>query len=199
MGFQFVPSLTLQWLTAELFLFFNVIMMLICSALAIFKKFTVFACSGLLFVVISQSIGYGLVFDLVFAFRNLSICGGLMILLAEGMNSGAKKTIFAGLPQISENDQTQYLSLAGRVLLVLLFITFAFSGSFSITRVIVSLLSFVSCVMVVIGFKTKFSAMILIAVLSIGNLLLNNWWSLHHNEMKRDFMLFEFFRTFCCI
>jgi hypothetical protein len=116
--------------------------------MAIFKKQTVFACSGLLLVVVSQSIGYGLVFDLTFAFRNLSICGGLIILLAEGLNKGSKKTIFAGIPSMSEEEKGKWLSLAGRVLLVLLFVTFAFSGTFSIVRVVVSLFSFISCVMV---------------------------------------------------
>jgi uncharacterized membrane protein YphA (DoxX/SURF4 family) len=109
-----------------------------------------------------------IVSDAAFAFRNLSICGGLIILLAEGISAKRQKIVFAGLPQISENDRGKYLSLAGRVLLVLLFITFAFSGTFSITRVIVSLLSFISCVMVVVGFKTKFSAMFALISYKVG-------------------------------
>lgn len=97
--------------------------------MAIFKLKTLVGCIMLLAVVISQSIGYGLVLDPTFFLRNLSICGGLLILLAgstrlplimvrficacvDSLEAGKSRTIFAGLPEISETDKTQYLTLA---------------------------------------------------------------------------------------
>ena len=70
-----------------------------------------------------------------------------------------------------------YVQLAGRVLLIFLFVGFIFAGEWSIGRVIVSLLGFVACVMVVVGFKAKFSAVMLVLILSIFNILVNNFWT----------------------
>jgi uncharacterized membrane protein YphA (DoxX/SURF4 family) len=35
----------------------------------------------------------------------------------------------------------------------------------------------------------------LLALLSISNILLNNWWSLHANHPQRDFVKYDFFQT----
>ena len=88
-----------------------------------------------------------------------------------------KKFAPAGLPQIDEKDRKMYFQLAGRVLLIFLFIGFVFAGDWSIWRVLVSLFGFVACVMVVVGFKAKWSAVILVMILSIFNLLVNNFWT----------------------
>ena len=88
-----------------------------------------------------------------------------------------KKFAPAGLPQIDEKDRKMYFQFAGRVLLIFLFIGFVFAGDWGWGRVIVSILGFVACVMVVVGFKAKFSAVMLVVILSIFNLLVNNFWT----------------------
>lgn len=126
-------------------------------------------------VVVTQALGYGLIFDLNFFLRNLSVIGGLVMVLSD---SWVRKTqVFAGLPQIDEKDRKMYFQLAGRVLLIFLFIGFVFSGEWSLWRVIVSSLGGISCVMVVVGFKAKYSATLLVVILSIFNLLVNNFWT----------------------
>ena len=82
------------WLTAEIFLLLNVVAMVVASSAAILKKQTLAAVIALVVVVISQAIGYGLLFDPTFFLRNLSIIGGLLILLADALKK--KHTIFAG-------------------------------------------------------------------------------------------------------
>jgi uncharacterized membrane protein YphA (DoxX/SURF4 family) len=47
----------------------------------------------------------------------------------------------------------------------------------------VSLLGFVACVMVVVGFKAKLSAIILVLLLSIFNVLVNNFWTVRHPRL----------------
>ncbi len=126
------------------------------------------------------------------------------MLLADAY-SGQKKKIFAGLPTVNERDKSTYLQLFGRILLVFLFLTFVFSGEFSILRLIVSVVGLIGCVMVVIGFKAKYTAWILITILCVSNVVLNNWWSLHHGHPKRfplrnllicrDFLKYDFFQT----
>lgn len=70
-----------------------------------------------------------------------------------------------------------YFQLAGRVLLIFLFVGFVFSGSWSAGRIIVSLIGAIASIMVVVGFKAKFSATLLVVILSIFNVLVNNFWT----------------------
>jgi uncharacterized membrane protein YphA (DoxX/SURF4 family) len=159
----------------HIFLIVNVIAMLVCSTLVIIRKHSEYAVCGLMGVVAAQAFGYGLIFDLNFFLRNLSVVGGLLMVLSD---SWVRKTkAFAGLPQLEEKDRKMYFQLAGRVLLIFLFIGFVFSGQWSVWRVIVSLFGFVACVMVVVGFKAKFSATLLVVILSVFNVLVNNFWT----------------------
>jgi uncharacterized membrane protein YphA (DoxX/SURF4 family) len=167
-----------------MFLFVNVVVMIVGSLLAIAKKKSEIAVAGLGGVMISQWIGYGLLLDGNFFLRNLSVAGGLLMLLADSYASQRKK-LFAGLPSLNERDKSTYLQLFGRILLVFLFLTFVFSGEFSILRMVVSIIGLIGCVMVVVGFKAKYTAWMLVMILSISNVLLNNWWSLHHAHPRR--------------
>lgn len=184
---------------SQLFLAANVIAMTICSVLAIMRRHTETACAVLAGVIITQSIGYGLLFDLAFFLRNLSVAGGLVMLIAESQSSRNKQNLFPGLLRVSETDKSAYLVLLGRVLLVGLFLSFIFAGEWSFFRVIVALVSFVGCVMIVVGFKAKWTAWFLVTFLSISNVMLNNWWSLHHLHPNKDFLKYDFFQTLSVI
>jgi len=153
--------------------------MLVSSTLIIIRKHSNYAVAGLFGVVITQALGYGLIFDLNFFLRNLSVMGGLLMVLSDSWVRN--RFAPAGLPQIDEKDRKMYFQLAGRVLLIFLFIGFVFAGEWSIWRVLVASIGAVACVMVVVGFKAKWSAVILVTILSIFNLLVNNFWtvSLH--------------------
>ncbi|KAL1879929.1 hypothetical protein VTK73DRAFT_6625 [Phialemonium thermophilum] len=176
----------------HLFLIANVIAMVTCSTLVIVRKHSEYAVGGLIGVVITQALGYGLIFDLNFFLRNLSVMGGLLMVLSD---SWVRKTkAFAGLPQLEEKDRKMYFQLAGRVLLIFLFVGFVFSGQWSLWRVAVSLLGFVACIMVVVGFKAKFSATLLVVILSVFNVLVNNFWTLHEHHPHKDFAKYDFFQ-----
>lgn len=133
---------------------------------------------GLLGVVVTQALGYGLIFDLNFFLRNLSVVGGLLMVLSDSWVR--KKFAPAGLPQIDEKDRKMYFQLAGRVLLIFLFVGFVFAGDWGFWRVLVILIGAVACVMVVVGFKAKWSAVMLVVILSIFNLFVNNFWTVRH-------------------
>ena len=77
--------------------------MLVGSGAVITKKHSEYAVGGLLAVVVIQAFGYGLIFDLNFFLRNLSVIGGLLMVLTDSMYT--RKKIFAGLPCISETDR----------------------------------------------------------------------------------------------
>lgn len=195
----------------HLFLLSNVLAMVICSGLIVARKFAPAAVGGLIGVVITQALGYGLIFDLNFFLRNLSVMGGLLMVLSDSWVR--KKFAPAGLPQIDEKDRKMYFQLAGRVLLIFLFVGFVWSGDWGFWRVLVSILGLVACVMVVVGFKAKFSAIMLVVILSTSlcrcdtlieetnivelglfNVFVNSWWALHANHPHRDFAKYDFFQ-----
>lgn len=176
----------------HIFLLTNVIAMTICSILVIIRKHSEYAISGLLGVVVTQALGYGLIFDLNFFLRNLSVMGGLLMVLSDSWVR--KRFAPAGLPSIDEKDRKMYFQFAGRVLLIFLFVGFVFAGEWSFWRVLVSLLGLVACVMVVVGFKAKWSAVMLVVLLSIFNVLVNNFWTLHPHHPHKDFAKYDFFQ-----
>ncbi|EFE29455.1 uncharacterized protein ARB_03662 [Trichophyton benhamiae CBS 112371] len=180
------------WGITHLFLIVNVVVMLSCSVLVIARKHSEYAVAGLLGVVVAQALGYGLLIDITFIVRNLSVIGGLLMVLSDSWVR--KKFMPAGLPQLEEKDRKMYVQFAGRVLLIFLFIGFVFSGEWSLWRIIVSCIGLVASVMVVVGFKAKWSAVILVVVLSVFNVLVNNFWTLHPHHPHKDFAKYDFFQ-----
>ena len=89
----------------------------------------------------------------------------------------------------------RYFQLIGRVLLIFLFLGFAFNGKLTLARIVVSVLGLAACVMVALGFKAKASGSFLVVLLSVFNLFVNNWWSLHGSHPQRDFLKYDFFQT----
>ena len=172
------------------------------SYMVIARKHSEIGVGALLGVVVSQALGYGLVFDVNFffrwgnlfeastnEFRNLSVIGGLLMVLSDSLHR--RKIAFAGLPELSDpsSQNRTYFQLAGRVLLIFLFLGFIFKGdSWSAIRIAVSTFGLLACVMVAVGFKAKYSAMFLVALLSIFNVLLNNFWSVSSSHPHRDFL-----------
>lgn len=131
----------------------------------------------------------------MFFLRNLSVTGGLLLCMSESiLRKKTKRTVFASLPQLSESERHKYFQLAGRILLVLLFVGFVFNGEWNLLRMVVSLIGLAACAMVVVGFRAKWSATFLVSLLCIINMLVNNWWSVHHSNYKRDFLRYDFFQ-----
>ncbi|CAJ0752930.1 19969_t:CDS:2, partial [Entrophospora sp. SA101] len=118
------------------------------SFLIIKRKYLEYAVLSLFLVILSQSIGYGLFFELNFFLRSLSVTGGLLMVLSDAFSK--RKSVFADLPQLSERD---------------------------------------------LGFKAKWSATFLVLFLSVFNVLINNFWSVHHADPQRDFLKYDFFQT----
>jgi len=176
-----------------MFLLINIVTMLVGSVEVIRKHYTEYAIGGLFSVVVLQGFGYGLIFDLNFFLRNLSVVGGLLMVLSDSLSS--KKNLFAGLPSLSETDRRKYFQLAGRVLLIFLFIGFILQGTWSFARVLVSIVGLGACIMVAVGFKAKWSASFLVLLLSVFNVFINNWWSVHSAHPQRDFLKYDFFQT----
>jgi uncharacterized membrane protein YphA (DoxX/SURF4 family) len=130
--------------------------------------------------------------------RNFSLIGGILLLLAESWTSGGKRgrgVLFPGLPNITEMEKSTYVSLFGRILLILLFAALGLQGTFkTFLKTIFAIIAGVSCVMVAVGFKARYSAMFLVAILSVANIVVNPWWSHSADSAERDFLRYDFFQ-----
>ena len=112
--------------------------MLGCSGMVMAKRYPEISVVGLLCVVIGQGLGYGLIFDLNFFLRNLSVIGGLLMVFSDALSK--RKSIFAGIPNMSEDDRKGYFQLAGRVLLIFLFLGFVLNVSPAHSSVLIVLI-----------------------------------------------------------
>lgn len=100
------------WGISHIFLITNVVVMLAASGAVIARKYPEISVGALLGVVVVQGFGYGLIFDLNFFLRNLSVIGGLLMVLSDSLSK--KKNLFAGLPNISETDKRIYFQVRRR-------------------------------------------------------------------------------------
>ena len=204
---------------AHLFLVFCVGAMVSGSVLALSRKKMNLACGLLGSVVIIQSLGYGILFYFSFMMRNLSLIGGVLLLLSESIEHKRRTTghgdgsiLFRGLPILTDSDseKSTYISLIGRVLLIFLFGSLMYSsnpteesgsaGLLAITlRGLYFVLGSVACLMVAVGFKARYSAMLLVAILCVVNMFINQWWKHGQGSPERDFLRYDFFQTLSII
>lgn len=184
-------------LLAHIFLIYCVTMMVGGSLMGLARFRTPIACGMLASVVVVQTLGYGLLRHASFMLRNFSLIGGILLLLAESMSSGdrrARGVLFAGLPNITETEKGTYVSLFGRILLILLFAALGLQGKFTPLSIVFATIAGISCVMVAVGFKARYSAMFLVAILSVANIVINPWWMHSSESAERDFLRYDFFQ-----
>lgn len=141
-----------------------------------------------------QTIAYSILWDMQFLFRNLALCGALLLVLAESRVEG--RSLFPGVPSLGENKPKEYLQLTGRILLVFMFITLLRFDT-SPMQIIQNIVGSVLMVLVTIGYKTKLSALVLVLWLNILNFYFNAWWNIPAYKPMRDFLKYDFFQVGC--
>ena len=166
------------------------------STLLVLRKQPMVATGALIGIVFFQGLAYGLVFDTQFILRNLSVVGGLILAFSDSMVSDKRSLTMPGIPMLNNGqDNKKYFLLTGRLLLVLLFLGFVFSGEWSFTRLLIILIGFVSCGSIIVGYKTKFAAFVLTILLFTYNMFVNTFWNYRSHDPNRDFLKYEFFQT----
>lgn len=177
-----------------LYLAMNILIMIISSTLVVANKFLVYAVGSLTFVVISQAIIYGLAFNLNFFFRNLSVIGGLLMVLSAAFVRDRRTLSLPGLPLVDDKNRAKYFQLAGRILLILLYLAYVIAEQRTILRILSSIFGLAACVLVVIGYKARLSAAVLVFMLLWRNLTSNQYWRYDPNNPVRDFLRYEHFQ-----
>ncbi|GMM55122.1 Erv29 protein [Maudiozyma humilis] len=175
-----------------LFLLSVTVVMLCGSVLLILRKQTNYATGALCACIVIQGLVYGLFTGSSFILRNFSVIGGLLIAFSDSIVKN--KTTFGMLPELQDKSQRAkgYLLLAGRILIVLMFVGFAFSKAW-----VTVVLTLAGTVCFAIGYKTKTASLLLGTILVVYNLSLNNYW--FHQDSKRDFLRYEFYQNLSII
>lgn len=183
-----------KWVTV-LFLASNIVLMLVASTLLVLRKLLTFSTVTLCLVVLLQGIFYGLIFDSQFLLRNLSVAGGLVLAYSDSLVRDKRRLSMPGLPMLNNQDNKKYFLLAGRLMLIFLFLGFVFSANWSFVRVIIILIGLVACTSIVVGYKTKVAAAVLTLLLFSYNVVVNQFWKYLAFNANRDFLKYEFFQT----
>lgn len=181
------------------YLALNIFFMMVASSFVVAHKQLIYAVGSLTFVVISQAFVYGLVLNLQFFFRNMSVIGGLLMVLSDAFVRDRRALSLPGLPLAHDKSRAKYFQLAGRVLLILLYFAYVFTWKGSVISIIVSLLGFGTCVLVAIGYKARLSASILVVMLFIKNFTSNPYWKYDAHNPVRDFLRYEHFQILSII
>jgi len=110
-----------------------------------------------------QAGAYSLFLSLQFVLRVLSVCGGLMLVLADSLFAKKNKRYFADLPQLDQETKAKYLQLFGRILLVSLCMSIMVGGGSDIAdlsplQIALVAVGTIMCIMVVLGFKAKITS-----------------------------------------
>lgn len=180
----------------SLFVLINLFGQLGGCVLVLLQKKVPLAVGTLFFIVLLQTIAYGILLDFQFLMRNLALCGALLLVLADSQQEA--RSVFAGIPSIGDNKPKNYMQLAGRSLLAFMYITLL---RFEVTflQIAQDLLGAILMVLVTIGYKTKLSALILTLVLLFLNCYYNCFWVIPADKPMRDFLKYDFFQTLSVI
>jgi len=179
-----------------LFVITNLFCQLVPCFLILTRKHVNIACYVLFATIALQTLAYKILWDGRFLLRNLSLAGGLMLLLVE--NKPDAKSCFAGLPTLGDNKPKNYMQFIGRILLIVMFLTLL-RPDFSFLHLLTNFIGTALILLVAIGYKTKLSAFTLVCLLSLINVLSNPFWTIDSDKPLHDFLKYDFFQTLSVI
>ena len=159
---------------ATSFLIFNLVGQL-GSVTMILTRFCVrSACLIVFCSVILQAIAYKELLKLPLLFRNVSLLGSLLLVVAETLVE--EKSQYAGLPSLGQNKTKKYLLLAGRILMLCMF-EMVLRVDMSTNQIIQNIAGSLLMVLFTVGYKTRLSALLMIIWLTSLNISFNAWWN----------------------
>lgn len=62
-------------------------------------------------------------------------------------------------------------------------------------RVLIIIVGIASCASIIVGYKTKFAAAVMLSLLFVYNVVTNQFWSYGARDARRDFLRYEFSRS----
>eukprot|EP00036_Acanthoecidae_sp_10tr_P010635 CAMPEP_0182916170 /NCGR_PEP_ID=MMETSP0105_2-20130417/779_1 /TAXON_ID=81532 ORGANISM="Acanthoeca-like sp., Strain 10tr" /NCGR_SAMPLE_ID=MMETSP0105_2 /ASSEMBLY_ACC=CAM_ASM_000205 /LENGTH=308 /DNA_ID=CAMNT_0025053099 /DNA_START=54 /DNA_END=980 /DNA_ORIENTATION=+ len=150
----------------------------------------------LVVVVLAQSVAYHVLWNVEFFFRNLAVIGALCLVGAEAVEPEPTKGGLLDRDVSLDEEEAEVadvLRLSGRLLLVLMFVTLTKFDN--VTRIITELIGMLLLALLVIGFKTRLSAVTLFVLLMVENLTLNDFFMHDSTDPMHDLKKFNFFQA----
>merc|ERR1711904_203934 len=155
---------------------------------------------ALLAFLLLQPVMYGQHTDMDFMCRTLTLVGGLALLWQHDMQKrDAQVDLFSGLGGAGvQGQQTlELVQLVGRTLITLIFFYQMFENLAKAHAGLMhwfgAIVTCAICAGVLLGFKAKSSAMLLLLLLGVGNMIMHPFWSVKPHMY--DFTKFYFFQT----
>jgi len=178
---------------ASLFVLVNLVGQLGAVSMVVNRFQTNIACGILIFIVLLQTLAFGILSDPLFLVRNLALCGGVILVAVEAWVE--EKSTFAGVPSAGEDKSLkQYLQLAGRVLLAFMFLTLMRFEAEPL-QIAYTLITTTLMGLITVGYKTKLSACVLVLLLVFHNISHNCFWTIARRRPLHDFLKYDFFQT----
>lgn len=184
------------WILTELFFILNVLFMVGGSVLVLSKKHLLYGAGFLIASIVSQCLVYGL-FNLQFFSRNISLVGGLMLVVSDVFVRERRR--MPGLPEVDLKDNSQKFILAGRLLIIVLFVTHLLRTQWTFYTALLNIPSTAACALLIVGYKARISASILAALLLIQNVTVNAFWTYPAYNPARDVKRYEHFQVLSVI
>jgi len=182
---------------ALLFVVINFFGQLAGCGMVLSRKKVDIACGLLFGIIIMQTLAYQVFTDVKFFLRSMALTGGLLLLLAESREEA--KSLFAGVPTLDTHSKPKsYMQLAGRVLLLLMYLTLL-KFDMSFFHIVFNLIGTILIMLVTVGYKTRLSALVMVSFLMIINVYENAFWSVPEWKAMRDFLKYDFFQTLSVI
>ena len=117
-----------------------------------------------------------------------SICG-------NPMSTNNTPSVVPGVPSVGEDKRPKsYLQLAGRVLLSLMFLVLLRLEANPL-QILYTLVTSLLMLLISVGYKTKFSAVLLFVLLLVHNVTHNCFWTVGSRKPLHDFLKYDFFQT----
>jgi len=179
-----------------LFVILNLFGQLLPCGLILARKHVNIAVYVLYGIIVLQTFGYGIFWDFRFLLRNLSLGGGLLLLIVESRPEA--RSLFAGVPTMDDNKPKNIMQFTGRILTIGMFLTLI-RIDFSISHILLNIVGTALIILVAIGYKTKLSALTLVVILAILNVAFNPFWMIDSSKPLHDFLKYDFFQTLSVI
>lgn len=177
---------------------------LLLNGICVVPKGLIQACIAILIIVVlAQSVAYHVLWNLEFFLRNLAVIGALCLVGAEACDPEPEKGGILGkaartdVEEEDEDEVSDILRLSGRVMIALMFLTLIKFDTAQ--RIALECVAAVLLSLVVVGYKTKLSAVTLFIFLSIENAYLNDFFFHDPSENLYDFKKFNFFQCLTVI
>ncbi|CAG2173829.1 unnamed protein product [Oppiella nova] len=150
--------------------------------------------------VTDETVAYGDVWEPYRWPLTTSLCGALLLLLAECQTEAP--TLLAGVPSDGHNRPKVYMLCTGRILTLLIFVTSLsqdLRDEENVLLIIRRIIVVVLVVAVTIGYKTKLSALLLVVWLTVINSYYNCFWAIDSNKSLFYIRIKSFFYTLSVI